>query len=851
MLFLSDSIIESRARLLRDVDRGKITPEQAYRRLLDLEPDDHIALLGMSRLRREAGDLAGAEDYLWRAAQAQPCTWPPYLELSELLSEQEAFSQGLAELALSKLLLDEEALKTLPGPIPFGLDDIEGYADLSKEEQVELVIEALRRRRDLEPVPVTARLRPYRLIHQLQVAEDLDAQLVDALVQEGESIVPLLVGVLRGWAQSFLPEDEENVVENTLALLGEIGHTGAIPHLLEYAVLEDVDLSGAAGWALDRIVDRNPQQAARAFGEIAPGLGANERMAVLERVLRHPGLDASGELLARLSENLDRIPTPDFGAFLPTLVGTMIAARGHAGVETARALMRRHSARLPRKSRRECDDLIEVGTSGPPPPQPAKPSPWTVYDVCAGKAVWADEDEEDQEDFAMPPEPVQRRHTPGRNDPCWCGSGKKYKKCHLDSDEKPQSAAPAIPGEYQALRNRLGEFLMATTSKRDTRQAQEEFFGGDPVDEDQTPPLIDWMMHDWVPPRLGHTIMREYLLKHGAGLTPQERELVESWSLSYVGLYEVREVKAGSGIEVKDLVTGDVLFVHDVNMSNKMVRWDGLLARVVPGERGHEFSGVGIAVPRNQLEPMRAWMEEDRLRAGVPWPEYLKRNLPRIRRQPEELHTEWVESLQLSNTDGDEILFSQAVYRVADHKTLTAALRSCPEINEDDEGKHYTWLRSAVGENGNTVLGNIRVEDAELVFESNSKKRHERGKRMLADLAGPALKHLRDEFTTQREMKRRTLEKPRAPEPVPNEIPPEVRHKLITEYMEQHTAKWPDMVLPALDGKTPRQAVKNAAGRLKVAALLRDFENIEGHKRQTGEPYCDVARIRAELGLKE
>ncbi|MBI1919187.1 SEC-C domain-containing protein, partial [Candidatus Microgenomates bacterium] len=22
----------------------------------------------------------------------------------------------------------------------------------------------------------------------------------------------------------------------------------------------------------------------------------------------------------------------------------------------------------------------------------------------------------------------------GRNDPCWCGSGKKYKKCHLNDD---------------------------------------------------------------------------------------------------------------------------------------------------------------------------------------------------------------------------------------------------------------------------------------------------------------------------------------------------------------------------------------------------------------------------------
>jgi methionyl aminopeptidase len=22
----------------------------------------------------------------------------------------------------------------------------------------------------------------------------------------------------------------------------------------------------------------------------------------------------------------------------------------------------------------------------------------------------------------------------GRNEPCWCGSGKKYKKCHLEAD---------------------------------------------------------------------------------------------------------------------------------------------------------------------------------------------------------------------------------------------------------------------------------------------------------------------------------------------------------------------------------------------------------------------------------
>ncbi|MHB8844396.1 MAG: SEC-C metal-binding domain-containing protein [Nitrospirota bacterium] len=25
---------------------------------------------------------------------------------------------------------------------------------------------------------------------------------------------------------------------------------------------------------------------------------------------------------------------------------------------------------------------------------------------------------------------------PGRNEACWCGSGRKYKKCHLPEDEK-------------------------------------------------------------------------------------------------------------------------------------------------------------------------------------------------------------------------------------------------------------------------------------------------------------------------------------------------------------------------------------------------------------------------------
>jgi methionyl aminopeptidase len=35
------------------------------------------------------------------------------------------------------------------------------------------------------------------------------------------------------------------------------------------------------------------------------------------------------------------------------------------------------------------------------------------------------------------------RARPGRNDPCWCGSGQKYKKCHLDADEAAGGVRPA------------------------------------------------------------------------------------------------------------------------------------------------------------------------------------------------------------------------------------------------------------------------------------------------------------------------------------------------------------------------------------------------------------------------
>ena len=40
------------------------------------------------------------------------------------------------------------------------------------------------------------------------------------------------------------------------------------------------------------------------------------------------------------------------------------------------------------------------------------------------------------------PDHAQERPELGRNDPCWCGSGKKYKHCHMQSDLQKTAGAP-------------------------------------------------------------------------------------------------------------------------------------------------------------------------------------------------------------------------------------------------------------------------------------------------------------------------------------------------------------------------------------------------------------------------
>ena len=68
---------------------------------------------------------------------------------------------------------------------------------------------------------------------------------------------------------------------------------------------------------------------------------------------------------------------------------------------------------------------------------------------------------------------LERLSAAGRNDPCPCGSGKKYKKCHLAADEQATIAPPEAPDAKELLTNgwRLFEQRRPGAAEKEFRAA--------------------------------------------------------------------------------------------------------------------------------------------------------------------------------------------------------------------------------------------------------------------------------------------------------------------------------------------------------------------------------------------
>jgi hypothetical protein len=81
-------------------------------------------------------------------------------------------------------------------------------------------------------------------------------------------------------------------------------------------------------------------------------------------------------------------------------------------------------------------------------------------------------------------------------------------------------------------------------------------------------------------------------------------------------------------------------------------------------------------------------------------------------------------------------------------------------------------------------------------------------------------------------------------------IPAEMEREIVLQMKAAHYATWPDDPLPALGGKTARQAVKTKSSRQAVLELIRDMEHGEARGAKQGQPAFDFTALRKTLGLE-
>ena len=111
---------------------------------------------------------------------------------------------------------------------------------------------------------------------------------------------------------------------------------------------------------------------------------------------------------------------------------------------------------------------------------------------------------------------------------------------------------------------------------------------------------------------------------------------------------------------------------------------------------------------------------------------------------------------------------------------------------------------------------------------------------------------MKSPLTTIRTVEQLMAEREARPVPsAADEIPPQIARQITHDYMDKHYRETLDAPVPALGDKSPRQAVRSAAGRAKVIEWLKFLENRSAQHDDGPIAEYDFVWMWAELGLQD
>jgi hypothetical protein len=456
----------------------------------------------------------------------------------------------------------------------------------------------------------------------------------------------------------------------------------------------------------------------------------------------------------------------------------------------------------------------------------------------------------------------------GRNDPCPCGSGKKYKQCCSNATSHPVEAPRK--GHDGAVERAI-DWLMGKHRKAVNIAIQEMIFDGLSAEEQElleaqdkpTWQSIQLNATEWLLAEGQIQVKGEYkrvsdclLGQGGPLLTVEQRSWLKQMSERPLRLYDLTEVIPGVQITLCDALDTKAvpIIVQEISGSRTAQVGTQIGTRLMEVDGHYELSGAAYPFSRLSGPAVVEHMRESQLEFGKK-----HKDLPGFlsfiirRKWLEQYYAPMPMPTIMDAYSGEPMLLITDHYRVKDWDALAQSLASQSDV---DGNRESGWDRLMDCEDGQTrasVTINIEKGADRISLFYKTQSSADAGRIWFDALANTAVQFMTREITDPKgAMANRAVSQGVQPGIGGLDLPPEMVADLIEKTIHRIYANWADEPLGALDGKTPRQAIKKPAGLERVKGLIRSYENGEQQQaEEQGRREVSYAFLWNALGISD
>jgi hypothetical protein len=473
--------------------------------------------------------------------------------------------------------------------------------------------------------------------------------------------------------------------------------------------------------------------------------------------------------------------------------------------------------------------------------------------------------------------------TIGRNDPCSCGSGKKYKKCCMLKKEIANLGNFRYEKSLDARSSTVEKILKLADGKIGISQADVlSYLTDSPIlsERDVDPYsgteenaiifqylLNSLLIYAYPVDSSGIRLWEYCLSKYSARFSEEEVLFLQSLKNFTAGFFQAKEIDPGKySITAEDIFTLKTYKIMDMGLSSKIKKNDILAGLLIPYDKDSYVleGGSPIVIPPMKKGYIRDTAENLFLLSKSKLRGDINEKLSRFFKiQPITIYRIVLDHYyniletpppKIMTTDNEEIVFSETFYKLDNKQEVKAKLLLEKGFSVKEEtGKEtvISWLNKK-----EMIMGTAYLGSDKLRFETNSDERLEKWKSIIKKIP---IEFIRTESTDLQTMME---EKSRNPVPedrgsgkgAMDDIPEEVLRSIAINYWQKYYNEWADIKIPFLDNKTPREAMRTEEGKQKVIDLIDDYENKDAHYEENPaggsiQKFFDADELRKRLGL--